>query len=44
MSRTGRGGGRRTAWWSKEVQDAVTAKKIAYKRLLTDERSKASIQ
>ena len=26
-------GRRRTTWWSKEVQDSVRAKKIAYKRV-----------
>ena len=42
MSRTSRGGCR-TAWWSKEVQDAVRAKKIAYKRLLSQQAKEAKL-
>ena len=42
MSRISRGG-RRTAWWSKEVQDPVRAKKIAYKRLLSQLTKEAKL-
>ena len=34
---------RRTAWWSKEVQDAVRDKKIAYKRLLSKQMKEAKL-
>ena len=48
MSRTSKGGGggeggHRTAWWSKEVQDAVRAKKIAYRRLLSQQSEEAKL-
>ena len=42
VSRTSRGGCR-TAWWSKEVQDAVRAKKIAYRRLLSQQSEEAKL-
>lgn len=42
MSRK-RSGRRRTAWWSKEVQDAVKAKKAAYKRLLNQGSEEAKL-
>ena len=42
VSRASRGGCR-TAWWSKEVQDAVRAKKIAYRRLLSQQSEEAKL-
>ena len=34
---------RRTAWWSKEVQEAVRAKKLAYRRLLNQGSEEARL-
>ena len=34
---------RRTAWWSKEVQEAVRAKKLAYRKLLNQGSEEARL-
>ena len=38
-----RGERRRTAWWSKEVQDAVRATKLAYRKLLNQGSQEAKL-
>ena len=38
-----RGERRRTAWWSKEVQEAVRAKKLAYRKLLSQGSEEAKL-
>ena len=37
-----KGGAKRTKWWNKEMQRAVVAKKIAYRKMLEVEMGNSS--